>query len=122
MKNQKQRGLGLCLTAYLNSHKPGTVFALEEAILHARRKYPDLDRLATSNSLSYLHTKGLVQQAAEFGGMRGTYRTPLKQNGMQSLVDMGERKIIDDLLDAMAKAEPVLKKYARIIDAMNDAK
>jgi hypothetical protein len=41
---------------------------------------------------------------------------------MQSLVDMGERKIIDDLLDAMAKAEPVLKKYARIIDAMNDAK
>lgn len=65
-----------------------------------------------SHTLSGLRAKGLIEK----GPMKGQYFWK-PSNGHSP---DPERVVIDNLLDAMAKAEPILKKWQRVHDALQD--
>jgi hypothetical protein len=63
----------------------------------------DLDRKQIQNGLCFLASKGLIVR----GAIKGAYQLP---RGSKPRLD-DEVVIIDNLLAAMAAAEPILKKY-----------
>ena len=113
MKSQKNRGLGLALDAWLHSLLPGTHFTLDQAQNAMRSKFPEANSMAISNALSWLAKKGLVHP----GALRGTYQKP----GVLPEKPIGPAQAIYDLLDYMAKAEPALKRAAKILEAVDGA-
>lgn len=66
--------------------------------------------IQVSNALSYLKSKGLL----EHGALKGYYCLP---NGGAAGADP-EKVVIDRLLDAMAAAEPILKKWSKVHEAL----
>lgn len=121
-KTMKNRGLGAALHGWVSGHKPGTVLLLDNALSAMKVRFPQLDRMACSNAFSTLHTKGLIEYANEFGGVQGSYRVPSNGSGMQALITQCDKQAIDDLLTAMAKAEPALKRAALILAAVDGIK
>lgn len=120
----QNRGLGSALYGWVSSHKPGTILSLDNALATLRVKFPKLTRMACSNGFATLHKKGLIEYASEYGGPMGTYRVPKEgsEGGMQQLITLCDKQAIDDLLTAMAKAEPALKRAALILAAVDGIK
>lgn len=113
MREMKNRGLGGSLHSWLCSLKPGTAFSLDQAMAAVRSEFPDVNRMAASNALSWLAKKGLVVQ----GDLRGTYTKPVTSTDQPH----NPAQAIYDLLDFMAKAEPALKRAAKILEAVDGA-
>lgn len=86
----------------------------------------NLPQRVVSNSLSYLATQYMLEpdqrlQLEKVG--YGTYQVlgpDGKPPGNSHHTD--ERRLLDDLLTAMAAAEPVLRKCAKLMDAVNAMK
>lgn len=123
-KTMKNRGLGAALHGWVSGHKPGTVLLLDNALAAMKVKFPQIDRMACSNAFSTLHKKGLIEYSVDFNGVQGSYRVPraAKDDGMQALITQCDKQAIDDLLTAMAKAEPALKRAALILAAVDGIK
>ena len=113
MKSQKNRGLGGSLHSWLCSLKPGTAFTLDSARNAVRTEYPEANRMAVGNALTWLSKKGLLHP----GDLRGTY----VKAGPKDDRPTNPAQAIYDLLDFMAKAEPSLKRAAKILEAVDGA-
>jgi hypothetical protein len=77
-------------------------------------KVDGLDQRQIGSALSMLAKKGMV----EHGALRGYYSLP---NGAKKSQPVNPAQAIYDLLDFMAKAEPALKRAAKILEAVDNA-
>lgn len=77
---------------------------------HADVEVPGLTPKQVGSALAMLAKKGLVQH----GALRGYYCLP---NGV---VQDSEVVVIDNLLAAMAAAEPILRKHKKVIALMQE--
>jgi hypothetical protein len=102
------RGLGSAVANALKALPPSTLVTISDAEKIAKVNGFDATRMAVSNALTYLATLKLLEP----GELRGTYRTP--RLNVEQPDD--EAIVIDNLLAAMAAAEPVLRKYKPLID------
>ena len=113
VKTLKTRGLTRALLAHVNTLPPGEPLQLDAALVAAMRKdVPEATHSATLGACAYLLKLGELKP----GPVRGSYLR-VKGSGSHEAPDT---VVIDELLNAMAKAEPVLRKWRRIQEALKD--
>lgn len=91
----------------LATFKPGDLFTADSF------EVDDRSREQISHTLSTMKSKGLLVG----GPIKGQYTLP---NGPHA--GDPETVVIDNLLDAMAAAEPILRKWKRIQEALDGIK
>lgn len=108
MADQSNRGVAKVLTSIVNALPAhNTVQASEPLLALVRKHIPRATEQSIVSGLSYLKGRGVLNAT----NVRGVYSKP---NGRVPEADM-ELVVIDNLLAAMAAAEPVLKECKKII-------
>jgi len=101
----KRMGLGAEIHGIVNQqYKAGGVFTADNF------KIPNASRKQVSATLCRLVTKKLLVN----GPIKGQYR--IARSGKQDVSP--EEVVIENLLNAMAAAEPVLRKWSRVHEAL----
>jgi hypothetical protein len=118
MATQKNRGLTKHITAHVETLPVGALVTHETVLKPLREVFPKLTDKAIMQALSYASHAGIIVP----GEVRGTYRKPNGASGMQALISQCDKDLIDQLLDAMAKAEPALKRAAKVLAAVDSIK
>lgn len=110
----KNRGLTRVLLTYMEQQGAGVNVSLSDQLVATmKREVPDVNKAAVAGAVNYLIKQGLVAA----GPVRGTYQLVGTAGDEQVAPDT---VVIDQLLDAMAmaKAEPILRKWRRIQEAL----
>lgn len=111
----EQTKKGAVLEALRSTRKPGDSFTAHDLV----KKKEDLHTM--QNILWVLSKDGFLDKPRG-SGTKGRYilrgrKAPTKANGRSHSTDP-EQVIIDELLDCMARAEPILKKWSAIREAL----
>lgn len=112
MTDQKSWGVSKAIKAYIDSLPHNAQIRADGNMLQAiRKEVPNATEKSVVSALSYLKGEGVLAA----GELKGLY---IKPNGKaHSTADM-ETVVIDNLLDAMAAAEPVLKRCKKLLVAL----
>jgi hypothetical protein len=109
-KTNKNRGLTRALLTHMEQQGAGVNIHLGDQLVSTlKREVPDVNKPAISGAFNYLVKQGLVVP----GPVRGSWQL-VQGEGQES----PDTVVIDQLLDAMAKAEPILRKWRRIQEAL----
>ena len=111
---KQNTGLHAALATYMARQPSEATLHLDAILRDMREQVPKLDRRQCANSLAYLVKKG----GAYFGHSRGTYVSPKRVNGSTN----PEAVIIDNLLNAMAEAAPIIARWKRLQAALDSIK
>ena len=116
MADQKNWGVSKAIKAYVDSLPHNAQVSANDELLKAVRKdLPSVTKASLVSALSYMKGEGVLAG----GPLKGIY---VKPNGKApSTADM-ETVVIDNLLDAMAAAEPVLKRCKKLLVALEAIK
>ena len=115
-RKMKYRGMAARVRAIvLDKFADGRPFTSED--IRAKMLVDRSGRRAVQNALAYLAHQHMLNEGFTLEKVAyGTYRATGPAVEAHST---NERKLLDDLLTAMAAAEPVLKKCARLMDAVH---
>jgi hypothetical protein len=111
-------GVTMAVVAYIETLHAHATFDTDKALAFVQRRIPTADYKKVSASIGRLTIKGLILPTS----VKGVYQKP---NGAPPApvepkrVDI-ERAVLDDLLDAMAKAEPVLQRCKKLLAALDE--
>jgi hypothetical protein len=109
MREVNYRGLSKAVYAILAKH-PNKVFAPEAVTAQLNGAYRDAPQRSVTGALKYLHGNGQAERVGY-----GAYRLAPDQAAESDPV-----AIIDQLLDAMAAAEPILRKAKAVMGALRE--
>ena len=110
MADQMNRGIGRTLVEHIERLPPNAqISANDELVLTMKKKLPNVTDKALMNALGHLAKKKIIRRT----DVKGVYRKTA--NGKSSDV---EQVVIDNLLTAMAEAEPVLKRCKKLLAAL----
>jgi hypothetical protein len=108
MADQTNRGASRVI---VNCAPQTGLFTAEDMLPIVRKEIPDADRRTIVSACSYLCDKGIL----EAGAVKGIYRRATARVN----TTMPDVVVIDRLLDAMAEAEPILKRWRRVQEALD---
>lgn len=114
-------GITKAVATFIDAMRPGEKVSVTDTLRrHVHETVPAASDKSIGYTLSYCMGKGMLSQ----GEVRGIYIKPKPVNGHaveEPKVDV-EQVVIDNLLDAMAKAEPVLKRMKKLLAALDAVK
>lgn len=111
MSKKQNSGASSHLLTAIQQLPKTQIVSIDDALKMLITWKKDVKRPLASNTLSHLARKGFLKN----GPIKGTY---MLSDAQQSTTDV-EVVVIDRLLDAMAAAEPVLRRWKRIQAALD---
>lgn len=112
MADQTNRGVSKVIARYVHTCKPGAQVTNDDTLLRiVKKEIPGATYDSLRSALSYLHQKGILDNSA----ISGLYVVPHADDRQAD----PDTIVIDNLLDAMAKAEPILRRWKRVQEALN---
>ena len=115
----KNMGMGEFIVAHLNTGKPLALVNLTDLVQVVQKEYPTTTRKDVAGMMAYLARN---ERGVTLTGRKGFYEWR-RAAGLPEQSDPAQ-VAIENLLDAMAKAEPVLRKWSKLqaaLDAINAA-
>lgn len=113
MADQQNRGVSKVLAGIVGAMKPYEQITSNDAVLREVQKdIPKATEQSIMSGLCYLRDKGVLVPTA----VKGVYSKPNGKARSELPTDM-ETVVIDNLLNAMAEAEPVLKRCKKMLEA-----
>jgi hypothetical protein len=116
MADQTNRGVSRVLVALLATQPTGALITLTPSLLtDIRRQIPGATEASLRSSLAWLVRRGILLSS----NTRGIFINVSGSSGSSDAQANPEKVVIDNLLDAMAKAEPVLRKWRKVQEALD---